>query len=302
MALARASSAEAAASSFELAAHQTPLERVPGQVPRSLQIGKELNVALAAGLIDGIVIAPAQVFSYHHAVGRPSRMRGFRDGLELHDGKLGVGVGGGCCAVSNLLYLLAVHAGLKIVERHRHALDLFPDHGRTVPFGCGATVYYNLADLRFENPFSCPVILRLLVRDRHLRGSITAGRDLGVRPGGVASHVFDHPYHLRHADPRWPFLAHLALPEAIYGPLCGHALGYHDRLSPAQVVALFEEAGFQRLLVRRLTLPDRRWVDDGVPLTGEAGLPRRLLARRFRDLSDADLRTAAGHYLFQRPV
>ena len=181
MARARLPAADQAAFAHELAAHHTPLERVPGQIPPALQRGKEANVARAAGLIDGIALGPGQVFSYHHAVGRPARWRGFHLGLELHDGQPRSGIGGGCCAVSNLLYLLALQAGLVIVERHRHALDLFPDHGRTVPFGCGATVFYNRADLRFANPLPFPVLLRLEVTGRALRGRICSPHDPGWR-------------------------------------------------------------------------------------------------------------------------
>jgi SAM-dependent methyltransferase len=123
-----------------------------------------------------------------------------------------------------------------------------------------------------------------------------------LRPGGVASHVVDHRDHLHHADARWPFLAHLAVPEWLYRPLYGHALGYHSRLRPAEIVALFEAAGFERICVRRMVLPERRWIDDGLPVTGAPGLPRALLAPRFRELSDDDLRTAAAHYLFRRPI
>jgi SAM-dependent methyltransferase len=138
-----------------------------------------------------------------------------------------------------------------------------------------------------------------------------------LRPGGIASHVVDHRDHLHHADRRWPFLAHLALPDALYRPLCGHRLGYHNRLAPGEVVALFEAAGFQRLAVRRLVLPEHRWVDDGDQVVGQPGLPRRLLAaqhrgpagpersegtRRYNNnlWSDDDLRTAAAHYVFRR--
>jgi vancomycin resistance protein VanW len=76
---------------------------------------------------------------------------------------------------------LALGAGMRIVERHRHALDLFPDDGRLVPFGCGATVFYNLADLRFENPWPDPVVLRLNVADGALHGTLAAPRDPGFR-------------------------------------------------------------------------------------------------------------------------
>jgi SAM-dependent methyltransferase len=122
-----------------------------------------------------------------------------------------------------------------------------------------------------------------------------------LRPGGIASHVFDHRDHLYHADKQWPFLAHLALPEPLYAALSGHPLGYHNRLSPTQVMALFEAAGFERVAVRRMILPDRRYVEGDEALTGRPGLSRRLLARGFRKLSEADLYTAAAHYLYRKP-
>jgi len=119
-----------------------------------------------------------------------------------------------------------------------------------------------------------------------------------LAPGALASHVFDHRDHLYHADHRWPFLAHLALPPPAYRLAAGHALGYHNRLTPAQVAELFHAAGFQVIALRRLILPDHRWVDDDAAAMGGApGLPRRFLAPRFRDISDVDLRTAAAHYL-----
>ena len=59
-----------------LAHHTSPLERAPGAVEPRLQQGKERNVGIAAGRIDGLVIQPHERFSYHRAVGRPSRWRG----------------------------------------------------------------------------------------------------------------------------------------------------------------------------------------------------------------------------------
>src|SRR5260370_34676795 len=68
---------------------------------------------------------------------------------------------------------------MKVVERHRHGLDLFPDHQRTVPFGCGATVFYNYADLRFENPLPQPVLLRCRIERRCLVGQLLTVDDPG---------------------------------------------------------------------------------------------------------------------------
>jgi SAM-dependent methyltransferase len=124
-----------------------------------------------------------------------------------------------------------------------------------------------------------------------------------LRPGGVMSHVLDHRDHLHHADPQWGFLAHLRLSPAAYALLCGHPLLYHNRLLPSQICALFERAGFQRIAVRRMLLPSRAYVDtEREALAGEPGIDRARLAAPFRAASDADLRTAAAHYLFRKPT
>ncbi|MCA9522912.1 MAG: VanW family protein [Myxococcales bacterium] len=157
-----------------LAWHESPLQRGLFEGETELERGKAINVAIAASRLDGVRVDRFQVLSYHHLVGRPSRRRGFAPGLELHAGEPAVGIGGGCCQVSNMLYLLALRGGMKIVERHRHALDLFPDRARSIPFGLGATVFYNAADLRFENPLPFPVLLRFDVRDGVLRGELRA--------------------------------------------------------------------------------------------------------------------------------
>ena len=158
-----------------IARHESPLRRPGTTVDPRLQAGKERNVAVAASRLDRILLAPGRTLSYHHAVGRPSSRRGFVPGLELHDGELAEGVGGGACQVANLLYYLALVGGMTIVERHRHTLDLFPDADRRVPFGCGATVFYNWADLRFANPLDIPVVLRLgIEHDDTLVGELRA--------------------------------------------------------------------------------------------------------------------------------
>jgi SAM-dependent methyltransferase len=123
-----------------------------------------------------------------------------------------------------------------------------------------------------------------------------------LRPGGVASHVFDHRDHLHHTDNSVPFLAHLAWPAPVYRVLFGHAIGYHNRLTPTEVAARFAAAGFERIAVRRMIYPDRRYVDDDAAArAGAPGLSRALLAPRFRAISEEDLRTAACHYLYRKP-
>jgi SAM-dependent methyltransferase len=122
-----------------------------------------------------------------------------------------------------------------------------------------------------------------------------------LRSGGVMSHVFDHRDHLHHADPRLPFLAHLALPDPVYRLLCAHPLGYHNRLSPTRVVGMLEEAGFEPVAVRRMALPQGGYVTPAEVLQSEPGLLPAWLSPAHRNLSALDLRTAAAHYLFRKP-
>lgn len=161
----------------------SPMRRPGTTYEAIVQGAKEANVARAAAALDGRVLAPAEVLSWHAHVGPPLRSRGFVPGPELHDGRIALGPGGGLCQVANLLYWLAVHGGLLVLERHRHDLDLFPDDHRDVPFGLGATVFWPHRDLVVSNPHRHPVRVGLQVRDGVLEGELTADGPLGARWG-----------------------------------------------------------------------------------------------------------------------
>ena len=63
------------------------------------------------------------------------------------------------------------------------------------------------------------------------------------------------------------------------------------------------EHGFERVAVRRMTLPSRRYASDEEGLgDSELGIERAKLSRRFARATDDDLRTAAAHYLFRKPA
>lgn len=123
-----------------------------------------------------------------------------------------------------------------------------------------------------------------------------------LRPGGIASHVLDHRDHLYHADKGRQFLAHLALAEPVYNFAYGHPLTYHNRLLPAQVMALLESAGFEHVDVRRMILPTQQYVPDERVGEGQEGIARGHLARHFQRASDIDLHTVAAHYLCRKPL
>lgn len=176
----RVSSDGLARFAHRVVALRSPLHRPSAAYGPQLAAGKAQNVRRVAELLDRVALGRGETLSYHQLVGWPSRLRGFALGPEMHGGRLVAGVGGGACQVSNMLYQLGLLAGLEVVERHRHGLDLFPDSGRTMPFGCGATVFYGLADLKLRNVSEVPLVFRFEVVGGELRGELRAPRDPGV--------------------------------------------------------------------------------------------------------------------------
>jgi len=160
-----------------LVEHSSKLVRKVAADLMPLQINKVHNLTLACSRLDGLLIEPGEVFSFCSLVGRTNRWRGYRHGLEMHNGELIGAPGGGLCQLSNLIYWMVLHLGVEIVERHRHGFDLFPDDGRVVPFGMGATVFYNYVDFRFRNTLAQPLLLRVSVEPPVLRGRFYSDRD-----------------------------------------------------------------------------------------------------------------------------
>ncbi|RUT46809.1 vancomycin resistance protein [Paenibacillus anaericanus] len=155
-----------------IAQHQTILLRQLKDVDMQLQHNKIINLKIAVQKIDGLIIHPGQTFSFWRLVGKPTRRKGYVDGMILHYGKFKHGVGGGLCQLTNLLYWMSLHSPLEIKERHRHSYDVFPDSSRSQPFGSGATCSYNYLDLRLYNPTDHPLQLCIRLTDTDLIGEI----------------------------------------------------------------------------------------------------------------------------------
>ncbi|MEF2967580.1 VanW family protein [Paenibacillus sp. M1] len=160
----------------KMAEHRTILLRRLKDVDMQLQHNKIVNLRLAVRQIDGLVIRPGETFSFWRMVGKPTRGKGYVPGMVLHYGKYKQGVGGGLCQLTNLLYWMALHSPLEIKERHRHSYDVFPDSGRTQPFGSGATCSYNYLDLRLYNPTQDPIQIHVHVSEHHLVGELRSAK------------------------------------------------------------------------------------------------------------------------------
>ena len=150
--------------------HSSPLYRNLSDVDTALQDGKVHNISLAIKNLNGLVLEPGRIFSYWHLIGNPTKRKGYQKGMMLVNGKPVAAVGGGLCALSNLLYWMTLHTPLSVVERFRHSYDVFPDSNRTQPFGSGATCVYNYRDLMIKNETAVDYTLLLWIEDGELHG------------------------------------------------------------------------------------------------------------------------------------
>lgn len=156
--------------------HKTILLRKLKDVDLQFQINKVQNLKLAVPKINGVIIFPGETLSYWKLIGKPTYKKGYLDGMVLQSGRVTYGCGGGLCQLSNLIFWMALHTPLEVVERHRHGYDVFPDSNRTQSFGSGATCYYPYGDLMIYNPTDEPFQPCLRVGEKCLEGEWRSNR------------------------------------------------------------------------------------------------------------------------------
>lgn len=160
--------------SYSVFKHKSFIMRPLKDVDMYLQENKKINLELAIKKISGTIIQPNQTFSIWKLVGRPTKRKGYLEGLVLKQGTIDKGIGGGLCQLGNLLFWIFAHSPLDIIERYRHGYDVFPDINRKVPFGAGATLSYNYIDLQVKNNTHNSFQIKLWLDEKYLYGELLA--------------------------------------------------------------------------------------------------------------------------------
>ena len=113
---------------------------------------RSANVARAANLLNGAVVASGNIFSFNTQVGERTKYNGFYTAPEYSDGQTVEGIGGGTCQVSTTLYSAVLYAGLDIISRTNHMFSV-----SYAPLGQDATVSDTGIDFQFRNNTDYPV-------------------------------------------------------------------------------------------------------------------------------------------------
>ena len=161
--------------------HTSILVRHLLNVDLKLQENKKTNIELACRQINGIVVHPGQTFSFWRTVGRPTAEKGYLEGLNIKQGRLASGIGGGLCQMANMIHWLVLNSPLTVTELHHHTDALFPDERRRVPFGTGTSVCYNNRDYRFKNTSDCDVQILVWCEDGELCGELRSTKEFPMR-------------------------------------------------------------------------------------------------------------------------
>ncbi|MGB0934198.1 MAG: VanW family protein [Lishizhenia sp.] len=152
--------------------HKSIILRPLKDVDMYLQENKRTNLEIAVAHLDKVLIKPGETFSIWRLVGRPTKRKGYLEGLVLNQGSIGKDTGGGLCQLGNLLFWTFAHSPLTITERYRHGFDVFPDINRKVPFGAGATLSYNYIDLQVKNETDNIFQIKLWLDKTHLNSEL----------------------------------------------------------------------------------------------------------------------------------
>ena len=193
--------------------HATPLMRQLRGEEMEWQRNKVTNLKLAVAQLDGLVLHPGETFSYWKLIGKPSRRKGYKEGMVLFLGRIGGDIGGGLCQLSNQIFWMTLYTPLTVVERYRHSHDVFPDANRTQPFGSGATCAYPHRDLMIRNDTDQDFQLCLRVGETHLAGEWRA-----VRPPVYRYEIVEREARMDQMS--WGgYVRHNALYRLVYGDM-----------------------------------------------------------------------------------
>ncbi|MBF0546157.1 MAG: VanW family protein [Candidatus Riflebacteria bacterium] len=128
-------------------------------IDHSKDEGRNVNLAVAAGKIDGLILQPGEEFDFDKIVGPRTRKNGFQMAGVISGGKVIPGMGGGVCQVSTTIYRTALLANLKIIERHNHSIyEGIPYADR----GLDSAISWGSKNLKFKNSLDTPILISCL--------------------------------------------------------------------------------------------------------------------------------------------
>ncbi|MFA5867643.1 MAG: VanW family protein [Actinomycetota bacterium] len=154
------------------------------------------NIGTLAEALDGMLVAPGQVWSINEATGPRTAAKGYTEAPVIVNGQLSPDIGGGICNVSTTIFNTVFFGGYEAVDRYPH--EFYISH---YPDGRDASIYYDGGmDFKFKN--DSPYFI--LIKTDHTNSSVTVafystnmGTDVSYSDTGFTNIV---PYGIVYKD------------------------------------------------------------------------------------------------------
>lgn len=127
---------------------------------------RNFNVEKGASIVNRILIAPGETFSFIKSLGEVSLDNGYKKAYIIRQGKTELDVGGGICQVSTTLFRAMLNSGLDITDRKAHAYRV-SYYEEDMPPGYDATVFIPNPDLKFINDTGHYVLIQSNYEDQN---------------------------------------------------------------------------------------------------------------------------------------
>lgn len=119
------------------------------------QLNRVHNIRLLVKFLDGILLAPGEVFSFNETTGPRTIEKGFLLAPQIRNGRLVDAYGGGVCNVATTIFNTVFLGGYEIVDRKPH--QFYISH---YPAGRDATVDFGLVDFKFKNDTDSWILIK----------------------------------------------------------------------------------------------------------------------------------------------
>lgn len=221
---------------------------------------RAVNIARAAELMNGTVIAPGQTLSFNRLVGPRTPERGFVDAPVIVEDELTPGVGGGVCQAATALHAAAVYGLLDVVQRRSHSRP-----SGYASLGLDATVIWGEVDLKIRNPYDSPLMIHAFFPSEYVLRVELLGRQPEAEVEHSYSVVEKHDFVRRvRTNPELEPGEHKRRQKGIPG---------YDVVSHVRIRYPDGRTGVRRYKSKYWPVPEVFWVGPGTDLAGLPELP-----------------------------
>lgn len=123
------------------------------------------NIKTGAAGLNGVLIAPSEVFSLLKTLGEIDAEHGYKPELVIKDNKTVPEFGGGLCQIGTTTFRVTLASGLPILERQNHSYRV---SYYEPPVGIDATIYNPRPDFKFLNDTGYYILIQTRIEGTEL--------------------------------------------------------------------------------------------------------------------------------------